>query len=199
MVLNTLTKSGGDDLRNRVLDRAGIERDREFRIDTNYSDTECLELLDAATEEIGCTEKELFDLFSAQFVAETREIFPQFYSGCKNSEEFLRKQVAIHALIGASLRDKGQRQAINDKFVIEDTAPGSLTVRYNSPNKLCGLYHSLAHAVAESYKDTLTVRTICCSKKSGTGTACEFLVSWLHSIENTQAEKEAVGAEGRGS
>jgi len=180
---------GGEDLRDRVLDRASVERDRQFRIDTIYSDAECLKLLDSAREEIGCSDKELFDIYASAFVAETQKIFPQFYATCSTSEEFLRKQAAIHALIGASLRDKDQQQSINDKFEIEDSSPGNLLVHYDSPNKLCGLYHALAHAVADVYDDKLSVRTVNCSKRNSKGTACEFLVTWLRAVDSSTTDE----------
>jgi len=194
VLLNTLTKTGGDELRHRVMDRAGVERDRQFRIDTNYSDTECLQLFAMAKEETGCSEDELFKLFATEFVSETRVIFPKFYEQCANSEDFLRRQAAIHSLIGSSVRDEKQKQAINDKFKIEDSSPGNLMVHYNSPNKLCGLYHALAHSVADSFGDKLTVRTVNCAKKNGKGTRCEFLVTWLRPVDTSTADQTVTDA-----
>lgn len=177
-VLSALvTGHGGDTPRTAVFERAGVAPEKTFRIDRNYSDAECLALLEATVAETGLSRDELFDLYAPAFLTRARVLFPRFFEMCADSREFLKMQPEIHAMIGAGLQDPEERHAIANKFTVAERDDHSISVTYRSPNGLCALYRSLARASADQFGDRIEIETVRCSCDDG-GESCEMVVTW---------------------
>ena len=89
ILLDLLEETGGEALRHTVMDRADVPRDRNYRIDQNYPDDECLRLIYSAVTETGLSEDQINALYATAFLKEARNLFPQFFSMASSSEEFL--------------------------------------------------------------------------------------------------------------
>ncbi|MFN3293047.1 MAG: heme NO-binding domain-containing protein [Gemmobacter sp.] len=172
-----LLQAGGEPLRLAVFREAGVPPDRVFRMDQNYADEEMGRLLAATQRVTGLGADELHDLFSRTFVEVVKQVFPQFISMSANSEELVRMQAKIHALIGAGMRSKIERDTTADKFHLEDHGPHHVAVRYRSQLQLCGLYKSLVCAMAAEFGDVVDIEMLRCRKAGAE--ACGFAVRWL--------------------
>lgn len=129
---------------------AGIEH-LGRRIDTDYDDAECLRLFDAAGEALGLDQEALMALYADIFVKWTLVHYPMFFQMADSAQAFLARQPAIHASMGAGIRDAQLRARVNDKFRIVEQHPGRLVVEYRSDNGLCGLYRALFRRLLEHY------------------------------------------------
>lgn len=172
----TLLDLGGEELKLQVFRCAGLAETTHFRINRNYSDAEFHRLFAFAKSLTGADEAYLFDAFSARFLIKAQALFPRFFEMASGAEDFIRRQAAIHAVMGASLRDPTERRDLEDKFSVLEAGNGFTRVRYRSPNRLCGLYRSLARAVAAHYGESVQIDSECCAKQGGTD--CIFQLSF---------------------
>lgn len=151
--------------------------DRVFRLDQNYPDEETGRLIDATLNQSGLDADALFALFSRTFIRFIRDVFPQFMTMSENSEELVRMQAKIHALIAAGMRSKEERGATTDKFTLVDQGPHRLTVRYRSHLQLSGLYKQLVRDMATEFGGKVEIDTLDCRKAGAE--ACRFCVRWI--------------------
>lgn len=171
-----LLEAGGEELRQAVFREARVPLDRAFRMDQNYPDEEMGRLIEATQRVTGLDADAVFGLFSRAFIDLVKDVFPKFIAMSESSEELVRMQAKIHALIGAGLRSKAERDATVDKFHLEDQGPHRITVRYRSALQLCGLYKRLVRDMAAEFGDTVEIDTLRC-RKAGAD-ACGFCVRW---------------------
>lgn len=176
ILLDLLEETGGEALRHAVMDRADVPRDRNYRIDQNYPDDECLRLIHSAVTETGLSEDQINALYATAFLKEARNLFPQFFNMASSSEEFLLRQATIHGVIASGLKKPEERQVVKDKFSARRIEPGFVEITYRSPNQLCGLFRALAHEVAGLYGESLTVDCADCMKRGDP--ACRFELRW---------------------
>jgi hypothetical protein len=167
---------GGTELKCRVLKKSGVEADRRFDIDKNYSDEECIRLLQTSLLESGLSEHELNTRFAKQFIKDAKVLFPTFFAMHHNSEDFMLSQAKIHAVLAAGIQEENERKRVKDKFSASRHHPGCVDIAYNSPNQLCGIFIALAHAVAEEYDDQVVVTCRKCKKRGDQD--CQFRLSW---------------------
>jgi hypothetical protein len=155
--------------------KSNVPPDRNFRIDTVYSDTECLRLFEVACEVLGKPLEELFELYADYFCKDALERWPTWFQMSSSSREFLERQPTIHNCFATGLRDPEARRAVVDKFRIERTSDGIIT-HYRSPNHLCGLYKALGRWVARHYGDTIEITEPQCMLHGAP--ECEIHVHW---------------------
>jgi hypothetical protein len=172
-----LLQAGGDDLRRAVFREAGVPEDRVFRMDQNYPDEEMGRLLEATKRLTGLESDAVEAMFARTFLRLIKEVFPQFIAMSADSEDLVRMQARIHALIGAGLRSQAERDATSDKFHLAEQGPHRIEVRYRSHLQLCGLYRNLVQATADQFGDTVDIATRQCRRRGAD--ACAFRVSWL--------------------
>lgn len=122
-------------------------------MDQHYPDTETARLIEASISVTGLSERELFKLFSRVFFEFIENVFPEFLRMSRTSEDLVRKQAKIHALIAAGSRQPGESAKSTDKFQLEDHGPHHISVRYKSELQLCGLYEELVKEAAERFGD----------------------------------------------
>ena len=170
-----LLEQGGDDLRCAVFREAGIPESRVFKLDQNYPDEEAGRLLEATVTVTGLDREAVFKLFSKTFIKLLKDLFPQFMK-VQDSEELIRMQAKIHALIAAGLSSAKEREKMTDKFLLEDQGPHKMNVIYRSQLQLCGLYKRLASDLAADYGDSIEINTVDCRKRGAY--ACKLCVRW---------------------
>lgn len=171
-----LLQAGGDELRRAVFREAGVPEERVFKMDQNYPDAEMGRLIDATLSVTQLEAEEVFGLFCQTFIQLVKDVFPKFMSMAASSEELVRMQAKIHALIAAGMRSKEERVATTDKFQLEDQGPHRITVRYRSQLQLCGLYKRLVRDMAAEFGDSVEIDTLECRKAGAE--ACRFCVRW---------------------
>jgi len=176
VVVDCLMEVGDDDLRKAVFQEAGIPEDRVYRMDQHYPDSETERLIGAVLTVTKLQPEQLFELFSMVFFNVVEDVFPEFLRMCENSEDLVRKQAKIHALIAAGSRKPGESSRSTDKFHLTDHGPHSITVLYRSELQLSGLYETLVRHAAERYGDTVEVS--CEQTGPNAVDGCTFSVKW---------------------
>ncbi len=134
--------------------KAGVPPDRKFALDEPYDDAELLRLVHASAKILGREVDSLIDDFSQAFIEDAVRRWPVWFEMAPDARSFLERQPRIHGSFSRSLDDAehlGKQKA--QKFRTTEM-PDGLLVEYRSPNKLCGMYKSLAAAVFHHYKDT---------------------------------------------
>ncbi|NCP65708.1 MAG: heme NO-binding protein [Paraglaciecola sp.] len=187
VLVDLLVNTGGTELKQAVFARAGVPLDRNFRIDQNYPDDECLRLIHAAVAETGLPAQQIYTLYAKAFLQEAKSLFPRFFEISTSSEAFLMRQATIHAVMASGLQHSVDRKKVTDKFSATQLAPGSIQIEYRSANLLCGIFKALAHELAGFYNESLTVSCARCVKR-GDGECC-FVLQWPYAAnKNTSAD-----------
>ncbi len=79
VLLSLFEERGGDELKSRVLTRAGLSEATRFRINTDYSDEEFHALAEASVAETGLTRAELMEAYAEHFTRYAESLFPRFF------------------------------------------------------------------------------------------------------------------------
>lgn len=175
VLFSMVNSMAGEDTTIQIKELAGIPIDREFQMNTVYSDEEWQRLLSATLKVLNLTMEQVYDAYADYFLKDALMRFPTWFQMSKNSYEFLSIQPTIHNCFATSAIDAKSRDAINDKFRIEKF-PNKLITHYRSPNKLCGLYRSLARSVINHYGDEAGIEEKCCIQKGAN--ECEMHILW---------------------
>lgn len=174
-----ILKVAGEDKLEEIKKVAGLPPDRNFQINLVYSDEEWQRLLDAALKVLNLTQEQAEDIYADFFGTDALKRFPVWFNTCKNSYEFLLIQPTIHNCFATGVSNEKDRSGINDKFTVEKL-PNKIITRYKSPNKLCGLYKSLAKWMINHYKDEATIEETQCMKSGAS--ECEIHVQWKNQV-----------------
>ncbi|MGM8850937.1 heme NO-binding domain-containing protein [Salinicola halophyticus] len=135
---------------DRIAAQAGVSSPGR-RIDTDYDDADTLAFFEAAGDYLELHHEALMTLYADLFINWTRRHYPMFFSMADSAQAFLGRQPAIHASLGAGIRDPDLRSRVNDKFRVVDQSEGALIVEYRSANGLCSLYRALFARVLAEY------------------------------------------------
>lgn len=162
ILLDMVRESGGPEAAQEVKRRAGLAAGFDYRIDTDYDDDEARRLLDNACAVLGVSQSEAFEHYARYFLRDVTERFPTFLRISGNARELLARQPAIHNMLASGLRDAEKRDRINDKFAVRDVPGQPLEVRYQSPNRWCGLYIALAREVGRHYGERVDIEVAQC-------------------------------------
>ena len=79
VLLSLFEERGGDELKSRVLTRAGLSEATRFRINTDYSDEDFHRLTEASVAETGLTRAELMEAYAEHFTRYAESLFPRFF------------------------------------------------------------------------------------------------------------------------
>jgi len=162
VVVDCLLEAGGEELKLDAFLRAGIPNDRVYRLDRHYPDEETGRLIDAALAVTGLTDTELFEVFSENFLNVVETVFPRFMEMADTSEDLVRMQAKIHALIAAGIRTPEDHHETTDKFQLELQESNHMVVSYRSELQLCGLYITLVEAAARRFGDEVVIEELSC-------------------------------------
>lgn len=136
-----------------ILAQAGVPEDKTYALDAPYEDAELMRIMHASAEVLGLDLDVLIHEFSEVFIQDAVKRWPVWFEMAPDARSFLERQPRIHGSFSRSLDDVenlGKQKA--QKFRTTEIGNG-LLVEYRSPNKLCGLYKSLARSVFRHYKD----------------------------------------------
>ncbi len=163
LLLDMLRRDYGAHTVTKLLSMAGLTPNEEFRLDTNYSDSEFQRLLELTLNETQLSQEQLESQFAVYFLADALKRWPVFFQMSTSAKSFLERQPRIHNGFASSMTLQADRDKINDKFRLESTED-SLTVHYKSPHQLCGLYIALAKEVLKYYKEEAQITEQQCLK-----------------------------------
>ncbi len=175
LLFNMIRDLAGEETLAKIKQQAQLPPDQEYQMNNVYSDEEWRHLLEVALNVLGMTTEQGDEVFAAYFLKETIQRFPTWFTMSKNSYEFLSIQPTIHNCFATSVLDKASREAINDKFKIEQL-PNQLITHYRSPNQHCNLYKALAKLVLKHYKDEADIEEKTCMKQGAS--ECEIHITW---------------------
>lgn len=175
LLFNMIRSMSGEETLATIKQQAGLPPTQEYQMNNVYSDEEWRRLLNVAFNVLGLNTEQGDELFAAYFLKDTIQRFPTWFSMSKNSYEFLSIQPTIHNCFATSVLDKASREAINDKFKI-DQLPNQLITHYRSPNQHCTLYKNLAREVIRYYQDEAFIDEKICMKHGAA--ECEIHINW---------------------
>lgn len=144
-----------------IAEQAGV-RPLGRRIDTDYADADTLAFFAAAGDYLQLDHEALMALYANLFIKWTRLNYPMFFAMAESAQAFLGRQPAIHASLGAGIRDPQLRHRVKDKFRVVEQEPQRLVVEYRSGNGLCTLYRALFWRLLEEYGQTGRLAETCC-------------------------------------
>lgn len=161
---------------NKILSEANISEGTKFRIDKNYDDGQWQELFNVTVKVLDKTPAELCEIYAIHFHEDALIRWPMWYKMAKNSREFLLRQPAIHSQFATSILNDEVAMAINEKLILESKG-SSVCVNYQSPNKLCQLYMSLAQVIADHYGDEIEMKETKCMHNNYKN--CVIDIDWI--------------------
>lgn len=173
LLANCITESYGSAMWTNILENAGLDKSRTFRLDTIYDDVEWRKLFNTCYETLGLSEENAYKIFARYFFQDTLKRFPTFYQMSKNSYEFLIKQPKIHNSFYSGAANEGQAY---DKFRLKQVNEKKLITYYHSSNKHCMLYKALATLVIDHYHDEATITETQCMCNGDD--LCEIHIDW---------------------
>lgn len=176
VLVDCLLEVGGDELRQDVFFAAGIPPDRIYRMDEHYPDSETSRLIASALQITQVSTQEFFDLFATLFFDMVDQVFPEFLAMCDTSEDLVRRQIKIHAIMAAGCRAPEDRQQVMDKFRMIDHGPHDIELHYKSELRLCELYETLLRFSAKRFGDTVEIADHQCAHSGNS--ACIFAIRW---------------------
>lgn len=179
VLVELLVEVGGEELRDKVFEHAGVAEGTKFRMDRNYSDEEFRRLIAATAAMTGLDEDAMHAAYGKSFIIKSRRMFPKFFEDIQRSRDLLHRQAAIHRSLGSGLRSPEEREAVSRKFVVTEDG-NDLVVEYQSHNQMCGLYRTMAHQCAGDYGERIAVTTERCARREGDADKphCRFRLHW---------------------
>ena len=163
ILFDFLEETAGTEVVLEVKRRAGVEKDKAFRMDEVYDDAEWRRIFAATLDVLNLTQEQAEEAYADFFLKDGQTRWPMWFKMASNAREFLLRQPKIHNGFATSQQDAAVRSAIDDKFKVEER-DGELVVHYRSPNQLCGLYMALARWIINHYGDNAVVEEACCAK-----------------------------------
>lgn len=163
LILDMLRKNYGQEKVAQLLAQAKLPENQEFRLDTNYSDSEFQNLLGIIIQETPLSQPELESQFAVHFLEDAIKRWPAFFEMSKSAKSLLERQPKIHNGFASSMNHQVDRDKINDKFHLDST-DNTVVVHYKSPHQLCGLYIALAGEVLKHYQEQAIIEELTCLK-----------------------------------
>ncbi len=181
---------GGDEAVNKIKQAANLPLDHTYQICDVYPDDEWQRVLAAGLELLNITPEQADEVYADYFLNDAIKRFPTWFAMAKTSYDFLVIQPTIHNCFATSVIEQKDRNAINDKFVVDKfpETPNKLVTHYRSQNHHCGLYKSLAKCVLKHYKDEAHIEEKQCLKLGGT--ECEIHIQWSKLGESSYATEK---------
>ncbi|MBN9287166.1 MAG: hypothetical protein BGO43_00890 [Gammaproteobacteria bacterium 39-13] len=178
ILLDMVRDVAGEEVLIHIKQEAGVAPDKEFQINNVYDDEEWQKLFAAALKILNLTPEQADEIYASYFIKDALKRFPTWFNMSKNSYEFLLIQPTIHNCFATSVLEKKERDAINDKFVVDKLPhnPKKLITHYRSHNHHCGLYKALAKGVINHYQDKAEIAETHCLKQGDD--ECQIHIEW---------------------
>lgn len=116
MLFDMIQNMAGEQTVIEVKRRARVPVDKQFQINTVYSDEEWQAILAAAVEVLNVTPEQVDEVYADYFYKDALKRFPTWFQMSKNSYEFLLIQPTIHNCFATSAVD----QTSAGKFMVHE-------------------------------------------------------------------------------
>jgi hypothetical protein len=175
ILVDMVQQNWGREMVERIHAEAGIDH-TDYHLDVYYPEEEW-ERLYAKTIELVDMDRDEFEWAFGRYSGEyLKRQFGGFMKGANHARDMITRQPRIHNTLAMSFRDTGTRDAINQKFRLEEFEDHTV-MHYNSPNHLCTYYRALADWVAEQYETPIEIEEPLCMKRGDH--ECEIHVRYL--------------------
>lgn len=175
LFLDWIRQTGGAEAEAQVRTKAGIPKDRKYRIDTPYDDEEWVRMFHAGQEvlEVDGDQAELE--FADYFYQDALMRWPTWFEISPTARHFIVRQPVIHNGFARSAESADGRDKIENKFELEEH-PHRLVMRYRSSNRLCGFYRALVTLILGHYGESAEIEEVSCVKSGDP--ECEIHIRW---------------------
>jgi predicted hydrocarbon binding protein len=163
-----LSERLGEEKFEELIDGCSLKTREPFVGPGSYPDEDFLAIVDRTVEITGMGRAEALQTFGKFCIGKLALKYPFFFDRHDDSKAFLKTLNAMHSLEVRKL----YANAKPPEFVIEDSSPDRLVMRYMSERKLCPLVKGLIEGVAEYYGAPIRYNQRQCMLEGGP--LCEF-------------------------
>lgn len=175
ILVEFVTQNWGREMVERIHKEAGIDH-TDYHINVYYPEDVWKSLYDKTTELVPMDREEFewaFGRYSGEYL---KRQFGGFMKGATHARDMITRQPRIHNTLAMSFHDSDTRDAINQKFRLEEFGDHTV-MHYGSSNHMCTYYRALAEWVAEQYGTPITIEEPLCMKRGDH--ECEIHVKYL--------------------
>ena len=137
----------------------------------SYPDAQLFALVEAASNLTGIPIRTLLHWFGVQALPKLAKRYPSFFDDAPDARSLI---LSVNTIIHPEVR-KLYSGASCPHFHFVET-PGTLTLGYMSPRKLCDLAHGFVEGVAAHYKEEVTFHQPSCMHDGDP--VCQLVVTW---------------------
>ncbi|GBC85709.1 hypothetical protein HRbin11_02159 [bacterium HR11] len=137
----------------------------------NYPDDEWRRLLQGVCASVKTDEDAMLESLGRFMFPELAQLYRAFINSSWSALDFLEHvEDTIHRAVRMN-----DPQAAPPRLRVTRDSPRQVTIRYDSPRRLCAIARGLIARVADAYREPLTVREISCMRRGAA--ECVFQVT----------------------
>jgi predicted hydrocarbon binding protein len=163
-----LRENLGEERFEELIDSCSLKTREPFVGPGSYPDEDLIAIVDRAVEVTGMAKADALRAFGRFCIVRLARKYPPFFNKHDNAKAFLKTINALHSLEVRKL----YADARPPEFVMEDSSPDRLIMRYMSERRLCPLVEGLIEGVAAHYGAPIRYRQRGCMLEGGS--SCEF-------------------------
>lgn len=164
-----VTEHHGDAVWDDLLQAA--DSDGVFTSLGSYPDAELVALVEAASELTGTPVRTLLHWFGFQALPKLALRYPAFFDAARDARSLI---LSVNTIIHPEVRKLYSGASCPHFHFVE--SPGTLSLGYASPRKLCDLARGFVEGVAAHYNETITLEQPRCMHDGAA--ACQLVVTW---------------------
>jgi hypothetical protein len=150
----------GEDGVAALFRHAGIEPQR-FQPEVIYPEPMFQSLFAAAQQVFGADQEAAEKAFSEYFMEASPRMYPAIFKHAGNARSLIEKVPMIHRNFPAA----AARGQYRDKLRVVESTPERILIEYDSPNRLCTTFKTVAGIVLKYYGEKGTVTEHRCAKE----------------------------------
>ena len=159
----------GDEVWDDLLEAA--ESDGIYTSLGSYPDAQLFALVEAASNLTGTPVRSLLHWFGVQALPKLALRYPAFFDNAPDARSLI---LSVNTIIHPEVRKLYSGASCPHFHFVE--GPGSLTLGYTSPRKLCDLAHGFVEGVAAHYGETVSFSQPSCMHEGAA--VCQLVVTW---------------------
>ena len=137
----------------------------------SYDDAELIALVEAASALTGTPVRTLLHWFGHRALPKLALKYPEFFEVAPDARSFI---LSVNTIIHPEVR-KLYAGAGCPHFHFAET-PGTLTLGYQSPRRMCDVAHGFVDGVADHYGETIDFTEVSCMHDGAP--SCQMVITW---------------------
>ncbi|GAA4778395.1 heme NO-binding domain-containing protein [Novosphingobium ginsenosidimutans] len=137
----------------------------------SYPDAQLVALVEAASQLTGTPVRSLLHWFGVQALPKLAQRYPKFFDDAPDARSLI---LSVNTIIHPEVRKLYSGASCPHFHFVE--APGTLSLGYTSPRKLCDLAHGFVEGVAAHYNETITLEQPSCMHDGAA--VCQLVATW---------------------